>query len=71
MDGRIDVLMPEKDLAVAWHRLAELQKRKQLLERKIRSIDLRFHDRLIIRLMPGAAEQIDYRGKATWRSWFI
>ena len=65
IDSRVDVLLPETDPVAAWRRLADLERRQQVLERQIESIDLRFKDRLIIRLMPEALEKMREKGEST------
>lgn len=52
LDNGIDVRLPEDDPAAAWARLAEFQRRHQILARDIRILDLRLPDRLIIRRPP-------------------
>jgi len=47
-DG-IDVQLPEDDMARAWARLADYQRRHDVLRRDIRALDLRQPDRLIVR----------------------
>jgi cell division protein FtsQ len=49
LDGDIDVRLPEQDPAAAWRRLADYQRQHRLLSKGLRSIDLRFGDRLIVR----------------------
>ncbi|MEE2699022.1 MAG: cell division protein FtsQ/DivIB [Pseudomonadota bacterium] len=52
LDGGIDVRLPEKNAADAWTRLAEYEKSHQVLKRKIKTLDLRLPDRLIVRESP-------------------
>ena len=52
LDNGIDVQLPEHDVAEAWRRLAEYQRRHRLLERAITGIDLRLPDRLVVRRAP-------------------
>ena len=47
--GGVDVRLPEIDAAGAWARLAEFQRTHRLLERDLRTVDLRLPDRLIVR----------------------
>lgn len=49
----IEVLMPETDADEAWHKLAELDKQKNVLERSVKSIDMRLPDRIYIRTLTG------------------
>ena len=50
--GGVDVRMPEADAAAAWQRLADYQRRHAVLERKVRVLDLRLPDRLIVKEAP-------------------
>jgi cell division protein FtsQ len=50
IDGRIEIRLPERDPAAAWHRLARLHGEQSLLTRAVEAIDLRLDDRVIVRL---------------------
>lgn len=50
IDHRIDVLLPEKNPAAAWAKLAELERTTQLLQRDVEAVDLRLSDRLVLRV---------------------
>ena len=50
IDGRIEVRLPERDPAAAWHRLARLHGEQSLLTRAVEAVDLRLDDRVIVRL---------------------
>lgn len=50
IDNAIDVLLPEKNPAAAWARLAALERSKSLLERDIRTVDMRLPDRVVVRV---------------------
>jgi cell division protein FtsQ len=50
IDHRIDVLLPEKNPAAAWTKLAELERTTQLLQRDVEAVDLRLSDRLVLRV---------------------
>ena len=65
IDGNIKILLPEKNYEMAWDRLLQLQDEKQILDRKILSIDMRLRDQLIIQLMPGVIERISNSGEST------
>lgn len=65
MDSRVNVLLPETNPVAAWKRLADIERRQQVLERQIETIDLRFKDRLIIKLMPKALETMREKGEST------
>jgi cell division protein FtsQ len=49
IDNAIDVLLPEANPGDAWVRLAALEKSDKLLQRDIRTVDLRLPDRLVLR----------------------
>jgi len=49
LDNGIEVRLPEDEVAAAWARLAELDRRHGLLGNDIDTIDLRIPDRLIVR----------------------
>jgi len=49
LDNGIDVKLPEENPAVAWSRLADLQKQYGLLEKDVRIIDLRLPDQVVLR----------------------
>jgi cell division protein FtsQ len=51
-DNKVEVALPERDPAVAWHRLARLERDDHLLERDIEAVDLRLPDRLVVRTVP-------------------
>lgn len=53
LDNGIDVRLPEVDPAGAWSRLADYERRHQLLGRDISTLDLRLPDRLIVQKSPG------------------
>src|SRR5512144_23953 len=44
----IDVKLPEQDPEVAWRRLAEYQRRYGVLDKQVRTVDLRLSDRLTV-----------------------
>ena len=49
IDNAIDVLLPETNLAEAWARLAAQERANKLLQRDIRTVDMRLPDRLVLR----------------------
>ena len=49
LDNGIDVQLPEDDPAGAWLRLAEYERQHKVLARDVEVLDLRLHDRLIVR----------------------
>lgn len=52
MNG-IEVMLPENNLDEAWKKLARLQIEKQLLDREVKTIDLRMNDRVYIKTKDG------------------
>ena len=54
LDDGIDIQLPERDLDSAWVALADLDRTEQLLARDVQAVDLRFPDRLVLRLTPDA-----------------
>lgn len=46
----VRVELPEDDATAAWHRLAAIEKDKQVLERRIEMVDLRLPDRIYLQL---------------------
>ncbi len=54
LDDGIEVQLPEDDLGDAWRMLVDLDRAEQLLARDVQSVDLRLHDRLVLRLTPDA-----------------
>ncbi|MHA1571078.1 MAG: cell division protein FtsQ/DivIB, partial [Alphaproteobacteria bacterium] len=48
LKGKIEVRLPETEVAVALARLAELQQSQGLLQRDVVAVDLRLPDRLIV-----------------------
>lgn len=66
-NGRtVDALLPEENPGAAWARLVELDQAKGLFDHNIVAVDLRFPDRLIVRVVqatpPGGAHP-DKRGR--------
>lgn len=66
IDNRIDVKLPADGAAAAWRRLAQIEQEHGILQRDIVVVDLRYDDRLIVRLSPGAEERMQVPEKATW-----
>ena len=50
VDHAIEILLPEEDPAAAWARLARLERTDGVLERAVRTIDLRLPDRVVLRV---------------------
>jgi cell division protein FtsQ len=63
--GGVKVELPERNPHDAWRRLAELQARDRLLERDVRTIDMRLPDRMIVRTGESIGEK---RPKAKGRN---
>jgi cell division protein FtsQ len=57
VDNAIDVLLPEDDAAGAWAKLAELERANRVLQRDVRTVDLRLPDRLVVRVNDPAAKE--------------
>lgn len=64
-DNGVEVRLPERDTSAALERLAALQARHSILDRKLRAIDLRLPDRLIVRLLEPVRADAGKRGKKT------
>ncbi|MGQ0674992.1 MAG: cell division protein FtsQ/DivIB [Rhodospirillales bacterium] len=54
LDSGQDVMLPEENAAVAWSRLAELEREQNLLARDLKVIDMRLPDRMTLKLNPSA-----------------
>ena len=59
LKGGVIVQLPEDGAARAVAQLAELIAREHILERNIMAIDLRLHDRLVVRTRPGTRPHSD------------
>jgi cell division protein FtsQ len=57
ISGGTTVKMPEEDLEGAWKKLVKLDQTKGLLKRKLTIIDLRFKDKVILKLEKGRPEE--------------
>ena len=64
-DNGVEVRLPERGTPAALERLAALQERHSILDRKLRAIDLRLPDRLIVRLLEPVRAGAGERGKKT------
>ena len=64
-DNGVLVRLPEQDPASAWARLVQYQRREQILDRDIQTVDLRFTDRVVVRLTPQAASARRAHGENT------
>ncbi|MGE4218410.1 MAG: cell division protein FtsQ/DivIB [Alphaproteobacteria bacterium] len=55
----IEIRLPEVDAALAWRRLAEMNKEQKLFARNIAAVDFRARDRMIVRMRreSGAGEE--------------
>lgn len=54
-DNDVTVMLPEKDVAIAWRKLSNLHRKDNILAKDLVSIDLRSKDKIYVRLTPGAA----------------
>ncbi|MCB1451728.1 MAG: cell division protein FtsQ, partial [Nitratireductor sp.] len=57
LNNGINVLLPETGAEQQLAALASMQREEGVFDRAIEVIDLRFNDRVVIRLTPEAAEQ--------------
>lgn len=51
------VKLPEEDLVLAFRRLAQMQEEKQILDKDVKTIDVREPNRILVRTHPGAVQQ--------------
>lgn len=65
LDDRIEVRLPAQDIAVAWSRLAAMERTRSVLGRDIVAVDLRLPDRLVVQLAPEAKPRTPGPGKST------
>ena len=61
----VDVRLPEENAAAAWASLARLEREQKLLEKDLVAVDLRYPDRLVVRLTPDAAARRRLPAKST------
>ncbi len=59
LDDRVDVQLPEEEMAAAWQQLARLEERQSLLQRNVSVIDMRMPDRMVVRMSPDAETEIE------------
>jgi cell division protein FtsQ len=52
IDNAIGVMLPAEDAPAAWAELARLERSSALLERKVRAVDMRLPDRLVLQVVP-------------------
>lgn len=64
-DNGIDVRLPEENPTGAWTRLAALEREHKVLAKDVVAIDLRFADRLVVRVAPDTAKRLRNPGKNT------
>jgi cell division protein FtsQ len=57
IDNAIDVMLPEDDAAGAWSKLAELERANRVLQRDVKTVDLRLPDRLVVRVNDPAPKE--------------
>ncbi len=65
MKNGIEVNLPEEGAAKAWRKLAEIEAEHGVFKRDVAAIDLRFPDRLIVRLTDSGAQKRRNPGKDT------
>ena len=59
LDNEILVVLPEEAVAEAWHRLAKLHNNEKILDRAIKSVDLRLPDRVVLRLIEESSDSVE------------
>jgi cell division protein FtsQ len=64
-DDRIDVKLPEHEVARAWARLVALHRAEKVLDRAITVLDLRQDDRVVVRAPDGAASPAPADGEGS------
>lgn len=57
MKNNVVVRLPEDDLSLALHRLAEAHETDLLLDKEMESLDLREQGRIVVRTRPGAVQE--------------
>ena len=57
LKNKITVNLPEKDMGLAVRRLMAAHQQEEVLDKKIKNIDIRQSDRLIIKAYPGSANK--------------
>jgi len=65
LKGNVDVRLPEENASAAWKRLADYQKKHNLLERGVRVLDLRIPDRLIVQKVKPERQIKKVKGQET------
>lgn len=71
LDNMVNVLLPEEGTAAAWAQLAALEDSDKVLERDVRSVDMRLPDRLVLKVNgpppgePAPAKKPHAAGKRT------
>lgn len=61
----IELKLPEKKAAEAWHNFAVMERDNHILQRSIRSVDMRIYDRIFIRTIPVEKEPEKVTGSDT------
>jgi len=59
LDNGVTIQLPENDVERALREIVELDRRNAILSRDIVSVDMRFPDRLVLRLTPDSSEARD------------
>lgn len=57
MNG-IEVMLPENEISQAWEKLSNMQKENKILDRRIKTIDMRMQDRVYIRTSANGEREI-------------
>lgn len=64
-DNGVDLMLPETDPAEAWNRFAVVEQEQRLLARAISHVDMRFRDRLVVRLTDEGLKTLRVPGRST------
>ncbi|HZU88155.1 MAG TPA: cell division protein FtsQ/DivIB, partial [Stellaceae bacterium] len=66
LDEGVEVLLPQDDPAAAWAELARLERKSAILQRDVRTIDMRLPDRLVLRVAaPPPQDDAKKKGRPT------
>lgn len=60
----IEVMLPAENMMEAWTKLSEMDQKEHILDRQIKSIDLRLPDRIYIRTIDGDTVKTSMRSKS-------
>jgi cell division protein FtsQ len=63
LDEGIEVLLPQDDPAAAWAELARLERKSAILQRDVKTIDMRLPDRLVLRVAAPPQDDTKKKGR--------